>query len=149
MLAHGARCLCSAAGAWKGLLAQGLEQRRFHTTSRAPELGAKSVKVTQGGKVGQAAPRSAETAARRAESRPRHSESGACTRTQRLEVVFDDGQHIGLSAEYLRVMSPSADTRDRKDARGQQRVVSGRRRVAIIGAEHVGSYALRFVYALG
>jgi DUF971 family protein len=62
----------------------------------------------------------------------------ARTWPQRLEVVFEDGPHISLPAEYLRVMSPSADT--------QTRVVSGRRHVAIMGAEAVGNYAVRSVH---
>ena len=61
-----------------------------------------------------------------------------------LEVAFDDGQTIRLSAERLRVESPSAEVQGHSAA--QKVVVRGKENVAIVGAEPVGNYAIRLVF---
>jgi DUF971 family protein len=61
-----------------------------------------------------------------------------------LDVTFDDGSHISLPAEYLRVESPSAEVQGHGP--DQRRVVSGRRHVGIIGIEPVGHYAVRLIF---
>ena len=58
-----------------------------------------------------------------------------------LEVDFDDGARFRLPAEYLRVESPSAEVQGHGPA--QKTIVAGRRHVAIVGVEPVGTYAVR------
>ena len=58
-----------------------------------------------------------------------------------LEIEFDDGTRFALSAEYLRVESPSAEVQGHGP--GQKQIVSGRRHVGIIDIEAIGHYAIR------
>ena len=58
---------------------------------------------------------------------------------RRLEVDFDDGARFSLSAELLRVESPSAEVQ----RYGAKRIVAGCRHVAISHIEPVGRYAVR------
>ena len=46
-----------------------------------------------------------------------------------LEIVFDDGSHFRLPAEYLRVESPSAEVQGHGP--GQKHVVAGKSKVGI------------------
>ncbi|GLI63710.1 hypothetical protein VaNZ11_006759 [Volvox africanus] len=62
---------------------------------------------------------------------------------KRLELEYDGDEKISLSAELLRVCSPSADTRRLIPQSGRERVVPGRRHVGIMSVEHVGNYAIR------
>lgn len=63
---------------------------------------------------------------------------------KRLEIGFDDGARFSLSAELLRVESPSAEVQGHGP--GQKVLVAGRQHVAIIGAEPVGNYAIKLVF---
>jgi DUF971 family protein len=58
-----------------------------------------------------------------------------------LEIDFDDGSSFRLSAEYLRVESPSAEVRGHGP--DEKQTVAGRRDVGIIKVEPVGNYAIR------
>jgi DUF971 family protein len=58
-----------------------------------------------------------------------------------LEVAFDDGKQFQLSAEYLRVESPSAEVQGHGPS--QRQIVPGCRGIAIEALEPVGNYALR------
>ncbi|MER2604377.1 MAG: DUF971 domain-containing protein [Siculibacillus sp.] len=58
-----------------------------------------------------------------------------------LTVAFEDGTAYDLSAEYLRVKSPSAEVQGHSPA--QRRTVGGKRDVEIIAVEEVGNYAVR------
>jgi len=61
-----------------------------------------------------------------------------------LTIAFDNGESYTLDAEYLRVMSPSAEVQGHSP---EQRVtVGGKRRVAIVNLEPVGNYAVRIVF---
>lgn len=60
---------------------------------------------------------------------------------QRLTVAFDDGQRFELSAEMLRVLSPSAEVQGHGP--GQRVTVPGKRNVAIIAMTPTGNYAVR------
>lgn len=60
---------------------------------------------------------------------------------QRLVVTFNDGQSFDLSAELLRVLSPSAEVQGHGP--GQKVTVSGKRNVAIISMMPTGNYAVR------
>ncbi len=61
-----------------------------------------------------------------------------------LHVSFDDGEAVDLSAEYLRVMSPSAEVQGH--SADQRQTVGGKRNVEIISLEPVGNYAIRIVF---
>ena len=58
-----------------------------------------------------------------------------------LEIVFDDGSRFSLPAEYLRVMTPSAE--DRGHGGGPGRTVPGKKMVGIRDVRAVGRYAVR------
>ncbi|MBB3134811.1 DUF971 family protein [Rhizobium pisi] len=60
---------------------------------------------------------------------------------QRLVVTFNDGQSFELSAELLRVLSPSAEVQGHGP--GQKVTVPGKRNVAIISMIPTGNYAVR------
>lgn len=60
---------------------------------------------------------------------------------QRLAVTFNDGQSFDLSAEMLRVLSPSAEVQGHGP--GQKLTVPGKRNVAIIAMTPTGNYAVR------
>lgn len=62
----------------------------------------------------------------------------------RLEVDFSDDHKAVLSAEYLRVESPSAEVQGHGP--NQKKIVSGRRHVKIAAVEPVGHYAVRIVF---
>jgi len=61
-----------------------------------------------------------------------------------LRVVFDDGASFDLSAEYLRVTSPSAEVQGHSPA--ERKTVPGKKDVEIIGVEPVGNYAVKLVF---
>ena len=61
-----------------------------------------------------------------------------------LHVAFDDGAGFDLSAEMLRVMSPSAEVQGHSAA--ERKLVSGKRNVAIIEIVPTGNYAARLVF---
>ncbi|MFY9658465.1 MAG: DUF971 domain-containing protein [Methylocystis sp.] len=60
---------------------------------------------------------------------------------RRLVVVFEDGARFSLTAEHLRVRSPSAEVRGHGDA--ERKTVGGKRNVRILTVAPVGNYAVR------
>lgn len=58
-----------------------------------------------------------------------------------LRVVFDDRRTFDLSAELLRVASPSAEVQGHSEA--ERKTVGGKRNVAILSVDPVGNYAVR------
>ena len=58
-----------------------------------------------------------------------------------LEIEFEDGKSFSLTAELLRVESPSAEVQGHGP--GQKTIVAGRRHVGIMDIEAVGNYAIR------
>jgi DUF971 family protein len=58
-----------------------------------------------------------------------------------LNVAFDDGNTFSLSAELLRVTSPSAEVQGHSEA--QRKTVGGKRNVTILSVDAVGNYAVR------
>jgi DUF971 family protein len=66
------------------------------------------------------------------------------SRSKRLDLRFSDGLEAELSAEYLRVHSPSAEVKGH--AAGEGLLVSGKRDVGIARIEPVGRYAVRIVF---
>ena len=61
-----------------------------------------------------------------------------------LTISFDDGEAFDLSAEYLRVTSPSAEVQGHSPA--QRKTVPGKRDVEIMKMEPVGNYAVRITF---
>uniref|UniRef100_A0A0D9VDD2 Gamma-butyrobetaine hydroxylase-like N-terminal domain-containing protein n=1 Tax=Leersia perrieri TaxID=77586 RepID=A0A0D9VDD2_9ORYZ len=61
-----------------------------------------------------------------------------------VEVGFADGSTFHLSAEFLRVYSPAADSKIRSVA--GEKVIFGRRHVGIMSAESVGNYGIRILF---
>jgi DUF971 family protein len=61
-----------------------------------------------------------------------------------LRVSFDDGAVFDLSAEMLRVMSPSAEVQGHSAA--ERKLVSGKSKVAILEIIPTGNYAVRLVF---
>jgi len=61
-----------------------------------------------------------------------------------LEIDFEDGKSFSLTAELLRVESPSADVQGHGP--GQKTTVAGRRHVGIMDVEQVGNYAIRLKF---
>jgi DUF971 family protein len=65
-------------------------------------------------------------------------------RSRELEVRFADGMSARLTAEYLRVHSPSAEVKGHSAGEGV--LVTGKENVAIAKIEPVGQYAVRLVF---
>jgi DUF971 family protein len=61
-----------------------------------------------------------------------------------LRTTFDDGAVFSLSAELLRVRSPSAEVQGHSPA--DRKTVGGKRRVAILVVAPVGNYAVRIEF---
>lgn len=64
-----------------------------------------------------------------------------------LELRFEDGLHVELSHELLRVYSPSAEVRGH--GIGQEVLQVGKRDVSITAIEPVGNYAVKLVFSDG
>lgn len=58
-----------------------------------------------------------------------------------LTIVFDDGSAFTLSAELLRVTSPSAEVQGHSEA--ERKTVGGKRNVTILTVDPIGNYAVR------
>jgi len=63
---------------------------------------------------------------------------------RRLELQFANGTEGQLSAEFLRVYSPSAEVRGH--GRGQETLVTGKRAVTVTDVRPVGHYAIQLVF---
>jgi DUF971 family protein len=61
-----------------------------------------------------------------------------------LTIAFEDGSSHVLAAEYLRVMSPSAEVQGHTAE--QRQTVPGKKEVTIVALELVGHYAIRIVF---
>ena len=61
-----------------------------------------------------------------------------------LNVAFDDGSAFALPAEYLRVMSPSAEVQGHSAS--ERKTVPGKRDVAIMAVHPVGNYAVKLAF---
>jgi len=74
-------------------------------------------------------------------SRPWPTELRVDPAKKTLTVAFDSGERHALSAEYLRVESPSAEVQGHGP--GQKQIVTGKENVTIQALEPVGNYAVR------
>jgi DUF971 family protein len=61
-----------------------------------------------------------------------------------LHVVFEAGDAFALPAEYLRVVSPSAEVQGHSPA--EKKTVGGKKNVTIVTVEPVGNYAVRLEF---
>jgi DUF971 family protein len=61
-----------------------------------------------------------------------------------LTVAFDSGETFDLSAEYLRVRSPSAEVQGHSP--DERKTVAGKKDVAILEVHPIGNYAVRLVF---
>ena len=61
-----------------------------------------------------------------------------------LTVVFDNGERFDLSAEYLRVKSPSAEVQGHSP--DERKTVAGKSNVALLEVHPIGNYAVRLVF---
>ena len=87
-----------------------------------------------------AAPAVAATAVTATEIRLNRSKDG-------LEITFSDGMSASLSAEFLRVESPSAEVQGHHAA--QKQLVAGKRHVTITGIKPTGNYAVTLTFSDG
>lgn len=61
-----------------------------------------------------------------------------------LTVVFDTGEAFEFPAEFLRVLSPSAEVQGHSP--DERKTVGGKRNVTILEVHPVGNYAVRLVF---
>jgi DUF971 family protein len=61
-----------------------------------------------------------------------------------LVVSFDSGEQFQLSAEYLRVKSPSAEVQGHSPS--ERKTVPGKRYVQILEVQPIGNYAVRLAF---
>ena len=61
-----------------------------------------------------------------------------------LTVTFEGGERYRLDAEYLRVLSPSAEVQGHSP--DERKTVPGKRNVAILEVHPIGNYAVRLVF---
>jgi DUF971 family protein len=67
--------------------------------------------------------------------------------SQILEITYSDGKNFRLSAEFLRVYSPSAEVRGHGP--GQEVLQIGKKDVRIVAVEPVGHYAIQLRFSDG
>lgn len=79
-----------------------------------------------------------------AAARPWPTELRVSKDRRTLTVAFDDGAAFALSAEYLRVSSPSAEVQGHSPA--QRKTVPGKIDVGIMQIDLVGNYAAKIVF---
>ena len=75
---------------------------------------------------------------------PTPSEIRLSADKQTLQIGFESGESFALSAELLRVESPSAEVQGH--GAGQKVTPKDKENVKIIGIEPVGNYAVRLVF---
>ena len=61
-----------------------------------------------------------------------------------LTIAIDNGETFDLSAEYLRVKSPSAEVKGHSP--DERKTVAGKKGVAILEVNPIGNYAVRLVF---
>jgi DUF971 family protein len=77
-------------------------------------------------------------------SRPWPTELRLAKDGKALTVSFDTGESFRLDAEYLRVMSPSAEVQGHSP--DERKTVPGKRNVAVLELHPVGNYAVRLSF---
>ncbi len=61
-----------------------------------------------------------------------------------LNVAFESGEAYALTAEYLRVVSPSAELQGHSPS--EKKTIGGKKNVSILAVEPVGNYAVRLEF---
>ena len=61
-----------------------------------------------------------------------------------LRVSFESGDAYDLAAEYLRVMSPSAEVQGHRQE--ERLIIGGKRHCSVTAIEPVGAYAVRLIF---
>ena len=61
-----------------------------------------------------------------------------------LTVRFEDGKDFSFTAEFLRVMSPSAEVQGHSP--DQRQTVPGKKNVLVRNLEQVGNYAVKIIF---
>ena len=79
-----------------------------------------------------------------ADTRPWPTELRLAKDRRSLTVSFDGGESYALEAEYLRVLSPSAEVQGHSAE--ERKTVPGKRQVAILEVQPIGNYAVRLVF---
>jgi DUF971 family protein len=80
----------------------------------------------------------------RSDQRPWPTELRLAKDRKALTVTFESGESFALDAEYLRVMSPSAEVQGHSP--DERKTVPGKRNVAILEVLPIGNYAVRLVF---
>lgn len=78
------------------------------------------------------------------EPRPWPTELRLAKDRKTLTVAFDSGESFALDAEFLRVVSPSAEVQGHSP--DERKTVPGKRNVAILEVHPIGNYAVRLVF---
>ncbi len=78
------------------------------------------------------------------ENAPTPTEIRLQKRSRKLQIGYADGQQFELTAEYLRVFSPSAEVQGHGGGEGV--LVTGKETVGIDRIEPIGRYAVRLVF---
>jgi DUF971 family protein len=79
-----------------------------------------------------------------ADTRPWPTELRLAKDRRSLTVSFDGGESHALEAEYLRVLSPSAEVQGHSPE--ERKTVPGKRQVAILEVQPIGNYAVRLTF---
>jgi DUF971 family protein len=64
-----------------------------------------------------------------------------------LHIAFENGEKVALSAEFLRISSPSAEVQGHSPS--ERKVLGGKKQVLITGVQPVGNYAVRIIFSDG
>ena len=78
------------------------------------------------------------------DTRPWPTELRLAKDRRALTVTFDTGESFALDAEYLRVMSPSAEVQGHSP--DERKTQPGKSQVAILEVHPIGNYAVRLVF---
>lgn len=79
-----------------------------------------------------------------ADTRPWPTELRLAKDRRALTVTFDTGESFALDAEYLRVMSPSAEVQGHSP--DERKTQPGKSQVTILEVHPIGNYAVRLVF---
>src|SRR5208337_4182339 len=91
--------------------------------------------------------REKKTMTQKGAQEPKASELRLNPQKTELSVTFTDGTVSSLSAEFLRVVSPSAEVQGHSPS--ERKLVPGKRDVTIRAIEPIGNYAVRLVFSDG
>jgi DUF971 family protein len=78
------------------------------------------------------------------DKRPHPTEIKLHQQSRLLDIAFEDGAYFTLPCEYLRVYSPSAETRGHTPA--QAKLETGKESVSIDRIDPVGNYAIKISF---